>query len=233
MKLAIINPNSTQSMTQKCHDVASSIVYDQTEIWSSNPTTTPASIEGQYDEAMSVSGLLDEVKKAKEWGAEGLVVACFDDPGLGACRELMDGPVMGICEGAMHTASIIANGFSVVTTLPRSTPIIRELAHKYGFDKFCHNVRAADIPVLDLEHNPDIAYQKLKHEIMEAIKHDHAEAIILGCAGMTGLTDKLSDECGVPIIDGVTVTVKLVEALLYANIKTSKINGYALPRFNK
>lgn len=232
-KIAIINPNSTQAMTDKCAQIAQQHKNAATEIWASNPTTTPLSIEGQYDEAMSVSGLLAEVQKAKTWGAEGLVVACFDDPGIGACRELLDGPVIGICEGAMKAASMVAKSFTVVTTLPRAVPLIEELADKYGMSKFCKKVRAADIPVLDLERDGDAAFKKLQDEIQLAVQQDECEAIILGCAGMTDLTLQLTDSCKIPVIDGVLVSFKFIEALIGASICTSKINAYALPRFNK
>ena len=48
-------------------------------------------------------------------------------------------------------ASLIADKFSVVTTLPRSiAPIERNLV-KYGLASRCARVRAADVPVLTLE----------------------------------------------------------------------------------
>ncbi|MDI9314070.1 MAG: aspartate/glutamate racemase family protein [Hydrotalea sp.] len=233
MKIAIINPNSTRGMTEKCHRVAAQFVSAGTEIISSNPTDTPASIEGHYDEAMSLPSLLREMKKAEAAGADGFVLACFDDPGLHACREIVAGPVVGICEAAMHAASMLATSFSVVTTLQRSVPIIEELAHKYGMAHFCRKVRAADIPVLQLEEpgkKGDEARQKIKDEIMRAAAEDNCEAVILGCAGMADLTQQLTKDCGLPVIDGVVTAVKLCEALIGAGLKTSKINAYASPR---
>ena len=53
-------------------------------------------------------------------GADGHVIACFGDPGLDAVRELAAGPVVGIAEAAMHTATLLGRGFSVVTTLSRT-----------------------------------------------------------------------------------------------------------------
>lgn len=179
---------------------------------------------------MSLMGLMDEVKKAKAWGAQGFVVACFDDPGLGAIRELVEGPVLGICEAAMRSATMVASSFSIVTTLPRSVPIIEELAERYGMAKFVKKVRAADIPVLTLEDPGSDAREKIKAEIMCAVKEDHCEAVILGCAGMADLTLSLSQECQIPVIDGVLAGFKLCEALVGAGLKTSKVNSYGFPR---
>ncbi len=230
MKLAIINPNSTAGMTEKCRAVAMRFKNADTEIWASNPTDSPASIEGHYDEVMSIVGLIKEAEKAKAWGADALVVACFDDPGLGACREIFQGPVIGICEAAMHAAAMLATSFSVVTTLPRSVPIIEELAHKYGMDKFCRKVRAADIPVLALEEKGSNARNKVRDEILRAVAEDNCEAVILGCAGMADLTHELSIACKIPVIDGVLTAIKLAEALVGARLGTSKISAYAYPR---
>lgn len=229
MKLAIINPNSTESMTKKCEEVALKFKNNDTEIWASNPLNSPKSIEGHYDEVRSLAGLMDEVLKAKEWGADAYVIACFDDPGIAAARELVDGPVVGICEAAMHMTSMVSSSFSVVTTLNRSVPIIEELSHKYGMDKFCKKVRAADIPVLSLEDDSCFAMDKIEKEILKAVEEDRCEAIILGCAGMADLTIELSKKCNIPVVDGVLCAIKLAESLVGAKLMTSKINSYAYP----
>jgi allantoin racemase len=172
MRLHVINPNSTQSMTDKIGACARSVASPGTEIVCTNPASTPASIEGQYDEAMSIPGLLAEVKTGEQAGSDGFVIACFDDVGLGACREIATGPVLGICEAAMHAASMIATGFSVVTTLHRAVPLIEDLALRYGMDRRCRRVRAADIPVLALEELGSNARQKVLAEITRAGRPD-------------------------------------------------------------
>ncbi len=230
MKIAIINPNSTSAMTEKCRLVAEKYKQTNTEIFASNPQDSPASIEGHFDKVMSLPCLINEVEKAKQWGADGYLIACFDDPGLAAIRELVIGPVIGICEAAMHAASIVAYSFSVITTLPRSVPIIEELAYRYGMNKFVKKIRSANIPVLALEDPNSGARKMVKAEILKAIQEDQCEAIILGCAGMADLALALSEECKIPVIDGVLVGFKLCEALVGANIKTSKINAYSFPR---
>ncbi|MCG8509285.1 MAG: aspartate/glutamate racemase family protein, partial [Rhodospirillales bacterium] len=145
------------------------------------------------------------------------------------CREVVDGPVLGTCEAAMRGASMISSGFSVVTTLPRSVPIIEELAAKYGMQGYCRRVRAADIPVLALEEEGNGARERIREEILRAAEEDRCDAVILGCAGMTDLTDWLSRETGIPVIDGVAVAVKMIEALVGAGLQTSKVGAYARP----
>ena len=230
MKLLLVNPNTTSSMTEKAGEAARMVAASGTEIIAVNPEYGPISIEGYYDEVFSIPGLLEEVRKGEASGCQGTVIACFDDTGLDAARCIASGPVVGICEAAMHTASLLANSFSIVTTLRRSIPALEELTVKYGMSRKCHRIRATEVPVLELE-NPDSEATKLiRVEIQKALDDDRSEAIVLGCAGMVDLAAKLSEEFGVPVIDGVSAAVKLVESLVALGLQTSKLNGYAYPR---
>ena len=230
MKLLLVNPNTTSSMTDKAGETARMVAASGTEIIAVNPEYGPISIEGYYDEVFSIPGLLEEVRKGEASGCQGTVIACFDDTGLDAARCIASGPVVGICEAAMHIASLLANSFSIVTTLRRSIPALEELTVKYGMSRKCHRIRAAEVPVLELE-NPDSEATKLiRVEIQKALDDDRSEAIVLGCAGMVDLAAELSEEFGVPVIDGVSAAVKLVESLVALGLQTSKLNGYAYPR---
>jgi len=217
-------------MTDKIGDSARRVAAPGTEIIALNPANTPASVEGHFDAAMSIPSVIREIRQADGDGYSGFVVACFDDPGVEACREVARGPVLGICEAAMKSASMIATSFSVVTTLQRSVPIIEDLAMKYGMERYCRNVRAANFPVLALEEEDGAARQTVLDEILRAVEVDHCEAVILGCAGMADLTDWLTKKAGVPVIDGVSAAVKMVEALVGAGLRTSKVGAYAQPR---
>ena len=217
-------------MTDKAGEAARMVAASGTEIIAVNPKYGPISIEGYYDEVFSIPGLLEEVRKGEASGCQGTVIACFDDTGLDAARCIASGPVVGICEAAMHIASLLANSFSIVTTLRRSIPALEELTVKYGMSRKCHRIRAAEVPVLELE-NPDSEATKLiRVEIQKALDDDRSEAIVLGCAGMVDLAAELSEEFGVPVIDGVSAAVKLVESLVALGLQTSKLNGYAYPR---
>ena len=227
MRILIINPNTTAAMTLKVDEAARKVAGPGTQIQSVNPEFGPVSIEGYYDEAFSVPGLLAEIGKARDMDA--YVVACFDDTGLDAARCLAAGPVVGIGEAAFHMASLIAGKFSVVTTLSRSIPAIEHNLTKYGLASRCAKVRASEVAVLDLERPDSDARAKISAEISRAKAEDRAEAIVLGCAGMADLANALSHEHGLPVVDGAAAAVKLCEGLVGLGLKTSKIGGYANP----
>lgn len=228
MKIKVINPNTTASMTQKIGAVAVSVANRETEIIVCNPDMGPVSIESHYDEALSVAGILDEIRKGEMERVDGYVIACFGDPGLLAARELATGPVIGIAEAAMHAASLIATGFSIVTTLGRTKIIARHLVENYGMTRLCRRIRAIDLPVLSLEKD-SLVESIVLEECHKALVEDECGAIILGCGGMADLADRLRDKLGIPVIDGVSAAVKLVEVLVGLGLRTSKKGDLAYP----
>ena len=115
------------------------------------------------------------------------------------------------------------------TTLGRSISPIEHNLTKYGLASRCARVRAAEVAVLDLEDAASDAYAHISNEVRLALKEDRAEAIVLGCAGMTDLAARLSKEHGVPVIDGVGAAVKLIESLAALGLTTSKQVTYARP----
>ena len=228
MKIAVINPNTTASMTATIADAARRVSHTGTEILAITSSMGPVSIEGYYDEVFAVPGLLVEIAKAEREGADAIVIACFDDTGLDAARALAGIPVIGICEAALSATSFIAQRFSVVTTMERSRLPVEHLVHRYGMGGRC-KVRAADVPVLSLEDPNSNARDRLRSEISAALKDDRAEAIVLGCAGMADLTAALRQEFGVPVIDGVAAAVKQAESLIAQGLSTAKRGAYATP----
>jgi allantoin racemase len=229
MRIKVINPNTTDSMTRTIGLAAANAASRGTEIVAVSPTMGPVSIECHYDEAISAVGVLDEVRKGEAEGFDGYVIACFGDPGLLAAREIAKGPVVGVAEAAMHVASFIGTGFSVVTTLERTCVIAQHLAQVYGMSHFCRNIRGTDLAVLDLERPESDAYRVIVEECRRALTEDRSSVIVLGCAGMADLCERISREIGAPVIDGVSAAVKTVEMLVNLELGTSKHGDLAYP----
>jgi allantoin racemase len=229
MRIKLINPNTTQRMTDAMGRCARNIVAPGTEVVAVSPTMGPPSIEGYYDEAFATPGLLAEVVAGEREGFDGYVIACFGDPGLYAAREVARGPVIGIAEAAMHAASVLAPGFSVVTTLSRTCGMAWHLAERYGMKRFCRNVRATDVAVLDLDQPGSAARRLIIDECRRALDEDGSDAIVLGCAGMVELCTEIEDAIGAPVVEGVTSAVKWVEALVTLRLSTARRGEYARP----
>ncbi|WP_122899094.1 aspartate/glutamate racemase family protein [Acinetobacter sp. B51(2017)] len=225
--IQLINPNTCLAMTEKMALAARQVASSQSEIMAVSPKQGMPSIEGYYDEAIAAVGVLDLVQAAPQ--VNGHIIACFGDPALYAAREVATAPVIGIAEAAFHMASLVASKFSIVTTLPRTKIIAEHLLQQYGFSGHCAKIRCIDLPVLDLEQQPEHAYQALLAQCLAAKQQDDIGAIVLGCGGMAEMADRVSQELKIPIIDGVRAAVKLIESLHGLGLKTSKWGDYAYP----
>ena len=227
MKLCVINPNTTAEMTAVIETAARSVARPDAEIIAVTSEVGPSSIESHVDEAMAVPGLLRAISANPD--ADGYLLACFGDPGLDAARELAVAPVLGIAEAAMHLAAPLGRGFSVVTTLGRPIGRAQDLVSHYGFGRQCLGIHACEIPVLDLETNPDTA-EILAKACAEALATDGSDAIVLGCAGMADLAVELSAQIGAPVIDGVAAGVGMLSAMAAMHLTTGTASGeFATP----
>jgi allantoin racemase len=224
----VINPNTTRAMTSKIEDCARAVVGSGVSVEGITSEIGPESIESHYDEAMSVPGVLDAIRRGERDGVDGYVIACFGDPGLDAARELASGPVIGIAEAAMRTATYLGAGFSVVTTLERTIGQAAHLAERYGMQRFCRGIHACDIPVLGLDTDPD-AQKVITEACHRALESDRSDVVVLGCAGMADMCGPISAELGVPVVDGVTAAVLTVQSLVMLDLHTSKRGEYAAP----
>ncbi|MEQ8284136.1 aspartate/glutamate racemase family protein [Thalassospira sp.] len=234
-KIAVINPNMSAGFTKKVGDQAKKIVAADTDVIALNPKFGPDSIEGYYDEAFASVGLLSVIRELEATPAQltdpigGYVVACFDDTGVDAARCLSSAPVLGLCEAALRMAAAVSSRFAIVTPMAVSVRPLEHLVGKYGAASQCV-VRSAGVRTLDFEGaNAGAAYAALKNQAEACLLNDRAEAIVLGCAGMTDIADRLRDELCVPVIDGVSAAVKMIEAMAMLGLRTSKAGAYASP----
>ncbi len=221
MNILVINPNTSESMTDAIRESARRGAGPGVNVDVVSAARGPRSIEGNLDHCLASVGVLERI--AGSIGKyDGYVIACFGDPALEAAREMVDCPVVGIAEAAMHMACFVGSKFSVISVLDRARPTTEELVRKYGLWEKCASIRTTGIAVLDLERDPERAATRLEEEGRIAVQENGAEVLLLGCAGLTGMNERLAKAVGVPALDGVVMAVSLVEMLVRHQIRTSK-----------
>ncbi|SOD74821.1 allantoin racemase [Jatrophihabitans sp. GAS493] len=227
-RIMVVNPNTTRAMTDAVVAAAASVAAPGTELLGATPTKGVSSVESHVDEVWGAVGVLEEIRRGEELGVDGYVVACFGDTGVPAAREVATGPVVGMTEAALMTAALLAHRFSIVTmprrTMEQSDRVLRTL----GLDHRC-SVRAVEVAVAEVEEGSTEFLELFADEARAAIADDDAEAIVLGCSGLTDLVAPLRHRLGVPVIDGVLAAVTMVEGLLAQGLTTSRANTFARP----
>jgi len=227
MHLLVVNPNTSLEMTATIAAAARAAAGPNVTVEAICPDGGPASIEGCFDEVVSAYWTLDKVLPLAD-AYDGLVIACYSPhPVIGALREALTQPVVGIMEASMLHALPLGDRFSIVTTSPRWQPLLEEGVRLLGVERRCASVRSSGLAVLDLEALPPATVcERLCAEARAAVVEDGAEVICLGCAGMAGLEEAVRAATGVPVIEGVRAAVALVQALIHTGVRTSKHNLY-------
>jgi allantoin racemase len=228
MKILVVNVNTSGPMTEAIAGAARRYASPGTEIVALQPFFGPEWVDCNFESYISAVAVIDRVM-AYEHPFDGVVMAGFGEHGRDGLQELLEQPVVEICEAAAHAAMLVARSYSVVTTLQRSVPPIEDRLRLAGLWDRCASVRANGMTTLEVEQDPSAAKQSILEEARKAVELDRAEAICLGCAGMAGLEETIASTLGVPVIDGVGAAVKLVEMLVGLGLRTSKVSTYAYP----
>jgi allantoin racemase len=228
MRILVVNPNTTMSMTEAIGEACRKAAQPSTEIVAVSPDRGPRSIEGYVEDYVAAVATLETIA-ANRGRYDAFVIACFGDPGLHAARELVEEPVIGIAEAAMHMACLVAHKFSIVSVIHRIKPLLEDMVGLAGMSDRCASIRTTELAVLDIEKDYAKAEQMLIDEGRRAMEEDGAEAICLGCAGMGPLDKGIQAALGIPVLDGCGCAVKMAEACFDYGIKTSKFRVFKAP----
>lgn len=92
------------------------------------------------------------------------------------------------------------------------------------------NVRALNIPVLELAVNRTATLEKLVSIGREEVERHRADSLVLGCMSMGFLhvAEEMTKALGIPVINQVRAALKTAETLVTCGLRHSK-RGYAEP----
>ena len=212
MRILVLNPNTSESMTAEIAAAARAVAADDTEIVARSPQFGATAIDSAAESYLSAVGAMDLVATllgADEFAYDAVILAGFGEHGKDALQEMLAVPVLDIAEAAAHVAHMIGRRFSVVTTLARSIPPIEDRMMLAGLDAHCASVRACGLGTAEVDADPTGAIQAIVDEAAKAVAEDGADVICLGCAGMAGVTAAITAKLGVPAVDGVAAAVAL------------------------
>lgn len=230
MRILILNPNTSETMTAEIAAAARAAAAPGTEIVATRPKFGAEAIDSVAESYLSAVGVMDVVATmlaAGEFDFDAVILAGFGEHGKDALQEMLSVPVLDIAECAAHVAHLIGRRFSVVTTLARSIPAIEDRLALAGLAAHCASIRACGLGTAEVDADPAGAVRAIVDEAARAIAEDGADVICLGCAGMAGVTEAISAKLGVPAVDGVAAAVALVQALVGLGMSTSKVGALA------
>ena len=190
----------------------------------------PASIESEWEAALVVPQLCDAVRQAQQDGFHAVIVGCFSDPGLAALRELVDIPVLGPGNAAIHVAAQLGTRIGVISPLEgRGGPVAARF-RALGCGDLLAGVRSIGMSVLDVARQREAVLDRLVQIGKAAMREDDADVIVLGCMsmGFLGITDEVTKRLEIPVVNPVTAALKTAEMVVSMGLSHSRA-AYPVP----
>lgn len=199
------------------------------------PRPAPTAIEGHFDNIMSGAAAARAILPlAHEYDA--FLVACYSDHSLTRMlREELSQPVVGIMEASLYAARTLGGRFGIIATSKRSKYTLEDSVRAMGLGDYCAGVRSCDLGVLELETKDEKEVQDIMCNVAKQLVEDGADALTLGCAGMTRFGEVVEEVIGpdISVIDGVFAGVHSLVGLLRIGAKTAKSGPYASSASNR
>lgn len=199
LRILLINPNSNRDFTAAMDRSVSPLrAGDACRIDCVSLEGTPLGIETQRDIDSVIEPLCRLVEREAE-RTDAFVIGCFADTGLYSAREVTKRPVVGICEAGLSTALNLGERFGVVSTDVATLNADLRLVRSYGLLERCVGFEPINVPVAEIA-SSGLARERVLSAGAE-LKKKGAEAIVLGCAGMTAYRAMMRETLGLPVVD--------------------------------
>jgi len=228
MKLLVINPNISDSVTQLIGDEARRAASPGTAITMLTARFGVAYIETRF-EALIGAYAVAELAAEHHEAHDALIVAAFGDPGVPGLREALDIPVVGLTEAALASACLLGNRFSIVAISRRITAWYREAVEHNGLIGRLASIRSLDAPLRDIGTVQADHAARLRELCAAVVEEDRADVIILGGAPLAGLARSIAGEIPVPVVDGVSSAVRHAETLAALKPGAARAGSFAPP----
>jgi Asp/Glu/hydantoin racemase len=215
VNLLIINPNTTPEITALVLREATKLARPGTRLAAATGRFGAAYVASRAAFAIAGHAALDAYAEHGA-GCDGVLLACFGDPGLDALKELSEVPVVGLAEASIAAAAENGRRFSIVTGGARWGPMLEEFVAARGLAGRLASVVTVAPTGAEIARDPDRALAALAAACRDAAERDGAEAVILGGAGLAGLSARIAADVPVPLIDGLAAGLAALEAAVAA-----------------
>jgi allantoin racemase len=156
----------------------------------------PPAIETRVDHDLAIPEVLRLAKQAEAERNDAAIIWCAGDPGLESARELVDIPVVGPKQASLSIAMNLGN---IPVILP------------------------PPLPVLEMRKDLKKTLRLAERAGKVLIRDKNADVLILGCMGFFGLSRKISEVLGVPVIDPAEAALSVAETLAHLKLMHSRL----------
>ena len=227
MKILIINPDygmTQEEMALRCR-ILEEYTAPDTQLAMVCPQSSGVELNSALDVVLAAPEIVQLAAQAQNAGFDAVVLYCFSDPVIDACREALRIPVIGGAQASCLAALNVCRSFGVILAdearLPEKKLFLRTLGvspERIG------QIAAVNLNGVSPWADRETTFKKLLACGQKMMRETHTEAIVLGCLSFLGLAEPLSRVLGIPVIDPAVAAVTTAESIVRQRLFTSKVS---------
>lgn len=227
MKILIINPDygmTQEEMALRCR-ILEEYTAPDTQLAMVCPQNSGVELNSALDVVLAAPEIVQLAADGQNAGFDAVVLYCFSDPVIDACREALRIPVIGGAQASCLAALNVCLSFGVILAdearLPEKKLFLRTLGvspERIG------QIAAVNLNGISPWADRERTFKKLLACGQKMMRDTHTEAIVLGCLSFLGLAEPLSRVLGIPVIDPAVAAVTTAESIVRQRLFTSKVS---------
>lgn len=227
MKILIINPDygmTQEEMALRCR-ILEEYTAPDTQLAMVCPQNSGVELNSALDVVLAAPEIVQLAADGQNAGFDAVVLYCFSDPVIDACREALRIPVIGGAQASCLAALNVCRSFGVILAdearLPEKKLFLRTLGvspERIG------QIAAVNLNGISPWADRETTFKKLLACGQKMMRETHTEAIVLGCLSFLGLAEPLSRVLGIPVIDPAVAAITTAESIVRQRLFTSKIS---------
>lgn len=227
MKILIINPDygmTQEEMALRCR-ILEEYTAPDTQLAMVCPQNSGVELNSALDVVLAAPEIVQLAADGQNAGFDAVVLYCFSDPVIEACREALRIPVIGGAQASCLAALNVCRSFGVILAdearLPEKKLFLRTLGvspERIG------QIAAVNLNGISPWADRETSFKKLLACGQKMMRETHTEAIVLGCLSFLGLAEPLSRVLGIPVIDPAVAAVTTAESIVRQRLFTSKVS---------
>lgn len=227
MKILIINPDygmTQEEMALRCR-ILEEYTAPDTQLAMVCPQSSGVELNSALDVVLAAPEIVQLAADGQNAGFDAVVLYCFSDPVIDACREALRIPVIGGAQAPCLAALNVCRSFGVILAdearLPEKKLFLRTLGvspERIG------QIAAVNLNGISPWADRETTFKKLLACGQKMMRETHTEAIVLGCLSFLGLAEPLSRVLGIPVIDPAVAAVTTAESIVRQRLFTSKVS---------
>jgi allantoin racemase len=198
----LLNGNGSAGLTAHMEMVASIVAAPGLTIEVDTVTAAPLFVSNRADSTRAAAAILDHVQvrfaRTDLPRPDGVLLACFGEPGLLTLRDVLDVPVVGMLEASALTAMQLGHRFSILTAGTDWPDKLVDLLRVYGVADRCNGIQPMQPDSTASE--PAVWRPAMQTDLDDLLTRHPADIVILG-GGTAGKAAALTPPDRVRVLD--------------------------------